>query len=259
MSCRLVACFDIARIGGFACDVVESTGGTFTLEMDDGTYCHEDASGYAMSADYTAFAAALKAALEAQNGSARTYTITYNTGTGKYTIAIDNGTVSLTFSTQAERGTNLRQAIGMTGDRSGSQSYTSQAKCFYVIHTEYDGLREYSDDYEDIGGSHVSRSTNGKIYGVTTTGRQMLSDWVIPLEPHAATFERSAASAVPWTWQHFFAHCRVIVPFLMVYDTETSCHQLREDGDAFKPRRVQEDYNDWWDIDFRTFVDRASA
>lgn len=256
MALRLLPVFSSEQLGTLKVAVVESTGGTFTLEMPDGRYCHESVSAYAWTSDVQTFSTALKAALEAQNGSARTYTVTYNTSTGKYTIAIDGGTMSLTFSTQGEGGANMQAVLGMTGDRSAASSLSSQAKCYFVWHGTTGSISDNTDDQDEGAYSAEVVTASGKVYGTSPLAWPTMHDWTIPHELKANTHKSAAASASPWTLEHLFEHCRCHTPFLRVFGSESLLHQMRAGFDAWKPRRVFPAVDDYYNVSMGTRIDR---
>lgn len=256
MALRYVAGFDLARLN-LTLTLTENVGSPATVTMSSGTYAHETMASYSAVSGYTAFSAALKTALDAASPNTRTYTVTYSTSTGKYTIGVSAGTFSLTFSTHSTAGTNFRNMLGFSGDTSLGSSDTSDYKCYYVIHSGSGGKTEASDDYEPEGYVTGAVSDSGISYGTASTLAPTHNDWQQVAETKAATFSRSAATATPWTYEHFFKHVRADLPFLVVDDAGTAAHFLRAEAAHWKPVRMFADYDGAWTIPFSTYIHRS--
>lgn len=100
----------------------ESGGGAeLTATIDSGTYSP------------ATLAAAIKTALEA--AGAATYTVTYSSATGKWTIATDGVFLSLLWSTGTDTATAVHTTIGFpsSADSTGATTYTGS---MIAIHTE---------------------------------------------------------------------------------------------------------------------------
>src|SRR5690606_27375506 len=105
MALRYEWSWRIQSIGTVAIKVTDD-GGTSTVSLTSGTYAHTSISSVVPG--YTAFSAALKAALDADSTLSGTYTVTWN-GTTGYTISV-TGSSSLTLSfatTTAAHGTRM--------------------------------------------------------------------------------------------------------------------------------------------------------
>lgn len=262
MALRYEFAFDIARFGALAVKTTDETG-TQEIVLSSGLYIHTTiASVHSL---YTAFAAALATALNASSPGAGTFTVTWNGSTG-YTIAYDNDADwQLTFSTTtvAANGTRMKQVLGMTGDRTGAASYSSQCRPYFVLLPAIQGRSQMSDEYEPDGIVQESVGDDGQIaalVAVETSERWM--DWQQAAETETAPstfsdngtppYKRQATAAVPWTYQHAWEHHRTgFDPILVIDGSSSDVTQMRADGASFRPRRMAGDDFGVWQIPFR--------
>lgn len=99
---------------------VEFASFTVSLGVNDKIDFTEDGSGPLVatltSGTYTSttLAAEVKAQLEAANGTAKTYTVTYSPTTKKFTITLSSGVFVLQWSTGANFATNARAILGFS-------------------------------------------------------------------------------------------------------------------------------------------------
>lgn len=104
--------------GNWTCALTDGTGGPYTITLTAAnTYYHSSPGN-----DTVDLPAKLKALFEAAGGGVRTYTVTCSageSGTGKYTIAVDSGTFSITWTS-----TDLRDLLGFTGNISAQTTST---------------------------------------------------------------------------------------------------------------------------------------
>ena len=206
---------------------------------------------YARTA-YTAFTAIVKSVFDAATAS--TFTVTFSTTTGLYTISRATNFV-LTFSGASDL--RLRAALGFSGNKTGTNTYTSDYVPDYVMlgtigaRSQVTGLQE--DD--DVGDEAVSDGGDAEV--LTRKTDEFFSTWAQTMEPIAAVYRRSraAAGSSAWTWEDFFKRTRGAHPF-MVYDSTTTptttLHQFTAKGCAFKPERVTADFDDQWIVKFAT-------
>jgi hypothetical protein len=247
MTLRISAGWDFAKatVGSFSMTITGSSGAAFAVNVTSGTYAHETMSPVVT---YTAFAVALQTAINAA-ATAGTYTVTYSSSTQAYTVTRDTGTFTATLNTVA------RRVLGRDADWSvGAISQTSNNRPYYVLVGALGARSEVSDDYEPDGIVEAEESDSGEVYAISRTTAPVYHDWIVQFESKAATFERNAASGVPWTWQHFVKHVRSEEPFLVVDDLGTSVHKLRPESARFKPTRQSPDYDNHWHIPFMTYL-----
>ena len=225
------------------------TVGATTVTVAAGTYCHTDISSVATG--YTAFAAALKAAID--GATALTATVTWDGATPGYTLALSS-TATIAFPS-TDAGTHMKQILGFAGSRTTATSHVSDVRPYYVIVAENSGWSRASDDYEPEELTYGAVSDSGRIYSIGRTESVIYNDFTVPMERKAAVFDRWATSAVPYTWSHFFQTNRSHIPFLRVDAFDSSVHRLRFGGTAasFRPRRRVADWDDAWDIEIQSF------
>lgn len=236
---------DTADVGTFAVVVGGVASGTATVTA--GTYCHISINSVASG--YTALAAAVQTALQVVSGG---FSCSFSTSTYAYTIS-HASSFTLTFSGDA--GTNLRRALGFSGNVASTTSATSDVRPYYLMVPAIAGRTEFSDVYEPDDLAEEAVSDGGDAFIIAKDTTELWCDWVQQMESKAATLSRSAASSAPWTWEHFFKHCRGKEPFLVVDGSASNVYQLRADGAGFNSRvrsRVVSDFDDLWSLRFFT-------
>jgi hypothetical protein len=267
--------FDVAMLsGGLTVIVTDSSGllganRTFTVSITSGTFAHIALSSVMGTGEYTAFAAALEAALEA--GSAlgsvpRTYTVSWSSTTG-YTIAVNSGATLTLDLTGSEAQIRMRLLLGMAGDRTGSTSYSSTRRPWYLIIPATQCRTAMSDEYEppDV----VSEETNDSGAGTSEISREedeVWLDWAQTAEdpndlpsgafdPGTPVFERQITTALRWSYQHAWAHHQDSGdPFAVVEGgvvAGSDVARLRAEGSSWEPNRMGSDY-DAFSIQFKT-------
>lgn len=269
MALRYEWAWRIQSIGTVAIKVTDD-GGTSTVSLTSGTYAHTSISSVVPG--YTAFSAALKAALDADSTLSGTYTVTWN-GTTGYTISV-TGSSSLTLSfatTTAAHGTRMQRILGFSADQSGATSYSSDVRPYFMIIPAIQGRSELSDEYEppDIAMEDVADDGTAELTSryegddESDDDGEVWLDWTQNAETETGpsvfsgegtfVFKRQATSAVPWTYQHAFKHMRRgHHPFLVLDGSEKAVCQIRADGASFTPRRFAGTDQPFWTIPFRT-------
>lgn len=209
-----------------------------------GLYSHQSWSWSGITGWTTVseFGPAVASAFTIATGGA--VTCSFSTSTGLYTVA-RNTNFTLDFSTAADL--RLRAALGFTGNKSGANSYTSDVRPYYLIVPAVEGLTDTTDEYEPDDLAEEAVGDDGAAYTIARTTADTLWDWSHAVETKAATFAREAESAVPWTWQHFFAHARKGMPFVRGPSTGY-VHRLRAEGMSFRPQRMTADYDGQWTV-----------
>jgi len=255
MTLRLCAGWDCARVN-MSIYVTEATGpSSFTVALTSGTYSHESQETYLGTGLYASFAVALKAALEAASPNVWTYTVSFNTSTGKYTISA-TGNTALTFSTLSTAGTNMRLALGFSGDKTSAASHTSANASYYFFSSTAGGKAEVSDDYEPADIVTGAYADSGAVYSVAPTSAPLQYDFRIPFETKTKTLSRFAASTVPWTLEHLGLHCHADQPILVTDDIDNASHYIRPEGASWQPVRAMDGYDGYWHADLKTYVFR---
>lgn len=100
---------------------INSTNNTFTLTDTSSATITLTPGNYNSST----LATTLAASLTAGSPGGRTYTVTFNSTTQKFTIVVNTGTFSLTFGSSTDKGlTNPRFFLGMNGGTNSSSGVT---------------------------------------------------------------------------------------------------------------------------------------
>lgn len=243
MTLRIEVGFDTTQFGQPTITV-----GATPAPIDDATYCHRDLSSVVGTGLYTDFAGACQQALLTAGLSA-SLSVTYVSATGAYNLT-PSGSQTVTLNTAA------RQLLGFSGDPGTiSSAATSDVKPYFLIDSAMGGKTANSDDYEARSYSEDAEAEDGSAYGIASTGRAVYADWVCAFEPRTAVYIREATAAVPWTWEHFYQHASVVHPFMVEDDYgDQTVHRFRAGFDRFKPRRVQQDWDELHDVDMKTRV-----
>lgn len=209
-----------------------------------------DATTLMAAGGYTDFATAVKTAFDAATSS--TFTVSFSYTTGKYTISRATN-FTLAFSTAADL--RLRAALGFTGDKSGTNTYTSDEVPKYALLPAITARSQVSNVYEPEGIVEEAVSDGGDAYATALRTDELLSDWTQAYESKAATFTRAVTVGNAWCWQAFFAHHRGTHPFAVNGDGDDDStnplYRLRADGASFLPQRVTSDDDTYWSIPFR--------
>lgn len=231
--------------------------GAFTLAFTDGggahscsvtaNFCHVSIASVTATSGYSDFATLLQSAM---NGVSSGYTVSFSTTTLAYTIT--RGTA---FTIDGGTSAAMTAMLG-TPNTGSSTTHTSTIRPYGVVAGTVGGRSRDSGVYEVDGIAYDGEADDGSSYSVARTAAPSYLEFSIPLEPKSAVYIRSAVASVPWTWQHLWEHARSVEPLLVV-DSNTSesivC-KLRSDGASFKPEREVADYDDAWNIPFRTRV-----
>lgn len=238
----LAAGWDFARLSTtFSVDVAESGGGSGTLTRTTGTYCHTDLQSVMGSGSYDDFAGWLKSALDAISG--RTYTVTFNTATGTYSINC-SFPFTLTFNNTASR-----QLLGFAGDSGPLAFHTSTIASTYYLLLARDGIADYTREYEVGGQTQRAVSTNATAYSIGPMTYEKRMKFTMRFNTLARTFESQAASSAPWTYQDLIEHVRAIEPVLLAYTGESIVYKyVKPEFDDGSRKPVWNDYHALWDL-----------
>lgn len=252
MTHRIEAGWNVAKLGTHTLSVTGNLG-TASVSITTGTYCHTDLTSVLGAGSYDDFAGALATVLDASATSSTSYVVTWNTSTLVYTIATVAG-CSLTFP-NTDAGNRMADALGFTRNSTTSTltTQTGTRRPFYVIDGDMGGRSGWTRVHEGDDIVSQAEAEDGSTYAVARTVAPLYDDWTVPFETLEATFEASATTAVPWTWEHFFKQSRGIEPFAVFDDAGDSVHVLRGPrGARFKPARASEDWDGRWNIDILT-------
>ena len=262
MTHRIESGWNVAKLGTFTLSVTGDIG-TQSVSITTGTYCHTDLTSVLGAGSYDDFATALAAALTASGAATGAFTVTYTTaGTWGQTIGyeIENAAAfTLTFPNTAA-GNRMADALGFTRNTTTGSTTKQQStrRPYYVIDGAMGGRSGWTRVYEGDDIVSQAEAEDGSTYAVARSAAPLYDDWTVPFETLAATFESEATTAVPWTWEAFFAHSRGIEPFGVFDDAGNSVHVLRGTrGARFKPARASEDWDGRWSVDLLT-INRGS-
>lgn len=255
MALYVEAAFDLADLGDYELDVVETGGGdaTFTATVADDRYFLRTDGAAAIGdladevADIDDFLGALETQLNAGTGGGA-YTVSFSTTTERVTVAHNGGggvtAVSLT-------PTSNGGIIGQTAMKSGALSHAMDRTPDYWIASDIGYWSDYDEREADEIGATV-RAHSGRPHGLAFEGVAELLDLLVPLEPRAKVYTHLASSSDPWTWRDLHRHARNVLPLCIDDDDFLHFVVLTEQGASFKPIRVSRDYVGHYDIRLRT-------
>ncbi|MCP5045205.1 MAG: hypothetical protein GY944_29615 [bacterium] len=247
MALRIEAGWNTTIVGAYDF-LMSDSGGSVTVTLTSGTYCHTDLSSVLGSGQYTDFATQLTTDLNA-SALAGTYAVTYNPGSESYSWTCSE-TFGCSYTTDAgQRGMN---ALGFNATLSGVLSAYTGVVPYYVIFTDGGAKSLVSDVYEPDGMTETASAEDGTFYSVSPSELAEFYDFSVQFEAHAKTHERKAIAGELWTWSHFFAHVRGHHPFVSIDDNESLVHALRASGARAKPYREVEQWDTAWRIELAT-------
>lgn len=245
--------YELADLGTYVLDVVETGGNTFTVTLATGKH-FLTSSGASATGDfsakvtgYTSLLTAIDVALEAGGAGSNAYTVAFSKTTERVTITHD-GTSSVTaISLTATTNGGL---IGHTTVHSGALTHAMDITPEYWISGDQgfwsDQVEQESD--EDIG--FIQHAQDGTPYGVAKDGTATHWDVTIPLEPRPIVYTGYLEAAAPWTWQKLYRHARVVYPIAV--DDGTLQHFVKLRRGAFRPLRRNSNYVGHFDIRLET-------
>jgi hypothetical protein len=257
MTHRVESGWNVAKLGTFTLSVTGNLG-TASVSITTGTYCHTDLSPVLGAGNYDDFAGALAAAMDASSASSTPFLIDWNSSTPlRYRIRTVAG-FSLTFP-NTSAGNRMADALGFARNTTTSTltGHTGTRRPYYVIDGIMGARSSWTRVYESDDITTQTEAEDGSTFTTARSAAPLYEDWTVPFEELEAVFAAKAASAVPWTWQHFFEHARGIEPFGVFDDDGNSVHVQRGRGTSFKPSRVQPDWDAVWNIELLT-INRGS-
>ena len=280
MALRNEYSFDLAALptAGVAMLVTEDVGGagrTGEVIMATGLHTHTDISS--VDSDFSVFATALKAALDAGPGTLTgTYTVTWAGPTG-YTIVNNQQGVAIDIEfsvgnvTSTAQGTNMRQLLGFnddqTGQSDGAVGYSSNVRPYYMIIPSIQGRTNYSREKETPDIVNEAVADDGTRVFIAKTTADKIGEWihVAEIETTPAVFSAAgtpthkamvdagtSANDVPWSWEHSFEHLRTAHHRVLVVDgSDSEVWEVRADGMWFDPTRFSGTDQPLWQIPFK--------
>jgi len=255
MSLHIQAGYDLADLGTYVLDVVETGGNTFTVTLATGTH-FLSASGASATGDhssmvtgYTDLLSAIDTALEAGGAGTNAYTVTFDTTTERVTITHDGSASVTAISLTATTNGGL---IGHTTVQSGALTHEMDITPEYWISGEigFWSNRVEREDDSDVGFTVLAH--NGKPHGVAKDGVGIMYDVTVPLEPQAIVYTDYATAADPWTWQKLFRHARNVYPLSINDGTRNMFVKLRQP--SFRPQKRSADYDGHYDVRLESWL-----
>ena len=253
MTLRFDAGFDV-----FAFGALRISDGAMAIDITTGTFCHLNLESLYEVGVYSDFASQVNAALFAAGVTATVSYLSTGLSAGRYRITAGASSLNITAGVDEAGAEHARmgQVLGFStspGVISAGASVTGDITPYFSIETEMGGKTDASDRYEG-GKSEAMEAEDGTPYGVSSTSAPVYNDWTVAFEPRAAVFAASADSSAPWTWEHFYQHCRVVHPFAVTDDfgEGVGVHQLMPNSDRLKPKRVNANWRARHDLAFKT-------
>jgi hypothetical protein len=256
--------FDVEIVGALSFPV-ENAFGTNEITLIDGIYSHSSFESDFLGTLYNHFGDTLASLLNEPSGlSPATFDVVWSRETGYTLNSSDAFEINFSAASDPDAGARAAALLGLSGDVTGSSSYSSDVRPTYFMIPAIDGRTKPSDEKEQPGVTSEGVADSG---GTCQRSRRMLeifSDWEQAGEDMrefaAAAFEagtpvyiRQATAAVPWTYQHAWAHHKKgFDPFVVADDTGETVHRMRAEGCSFKPARMAGVDVDVWSIPFRT-------
>lgn len=204
---------------GIATFTLTDSGGPWTVSFPAGKYCHRNISTLAPTSDFALFSTALTTAMNL-SGTSATYTAAYAyAATGpRYTIEVNPGTTTITFPATTA-GTLAKNILGFTGTTGPAASHTSNARPFFSLAVQQGAADAYNvintgarsnavPNQEPDGIAAMSQADSGATYLITRTTVRKEAIWAQRFEEKRAVYADDAVATLPWTWEHFFQHCR---------------------------------------------------
>lgn len=258
MTHRIESGWNIAKVGTHTLSVTSDLG-TATVSITTGTYCHADLTSVLGTGNYDDFAQALKTALDLSGTSSQPYSVNWNSGSFPLRYRLRNdANMAVTFP-NTDAGNRMADTLGFTRNTtlSSAAGHTGTRMPYYVIDGAMGARSSWTRRYEGDDITSQAEAEDGSTFTTARSVAPKYDDWTVPFEPLEATFSAKALSTVPWTWQHFFELSRGIEPFAVFDDDGNSVHVLRGRGTSFKPARVQQDWDELWNIELLT-INRGS-
>ena len=243
---------------GLSLQLDSTAGGPYAVVISTGTFAHIDLTATAAGLDgaYDDFATALKTALDA-TADTSTYTVSFSTTTGLYTITRDaGGTFTLTFAA-TDTAIAMRRVLGLSATTASTAAViTSDVRPYYWIVPALPGVGRVSRAYHGDAVAFGGITGTGIPYGLAVDGPAKFEDITFMAEANTATLDDDLVAAVPFTWEGFFDHVANQHPYYYYSGTNPGrVYVLRsEDGAAFDEsnrERLEADWDSAWHVTLR--------
>lgn len=242
--------FDLRDIGLFTLTIDDNGAGSPLVytESNFGSQLVAHVDSVASGLTYADLVGELNTAIAAEP-----ITVTFSAASGQYTFTYTGvGTgFDLTFSTVAARVFGFSTTV-----HTNKASIQSDVRPYYEILGQTTGRSAYSRDYEPSEVASQAISDDGaNIMGLARTASPKFLDWRQQFETLPSTFKSVATSAIPWTWEHLFEHCRTVHPILVSDGYDNAWVRLRPEGSAFRPEAQTPDFDEQWHIPLQTVLE----
>lgn len=249
MPVTLHAGFSTNKLGAIAATFTDAGGAAaISITYPGGYYSHVNITPVAGLA--IKFATELQGELNASGTLSRTYTVTFNAATCRYTITA-NGVFSITGTSS---GTSLASRIlGFSADTGSSTSHSSNRDVWYSVPSLSAGRSNDSDVYEPSGIVEDAEADNGTHYATSRYSAPKYRDFDLQFNSVARTFIRGETSTAPYSLERLYAHTRGQEP-IAFWDTDTSAGVVgyqRADGGSFAPVRMIPNNDLYWSWPFK--------
>jgi hypothetical protein len=115
---------------------------------------------------------------------------------------------------------------------------------------------EVSDIYEENAlASQAVPESGSEPYGMVRTKPICHYDFSVTYQPKVNTYTEISDIDSRFGADALFTHCRASSPFVMVLDAAAATgtlHYIRQSECKFVPKKVHPDFDDYWNIDFKT-------
>lgn len=251
MATDYLAGVDLSKIGTWSLTIDDNGGGSPTVYDEDdlsSTLAMHIATSN-VSPAYSSLSSMISTAIAAEPVSLLFSTTTYDY---QFTYTGGGSGFDMTLSQAAADSLGITTLVhtnvtGITSDRTP----------YYVILSQTAARSAYSRDYEPEGVASQAVSDDAtNIFGLARTTSPKFLDWRQQFETLESTFKAAAATAVPWTWEHLFEHCRTVFPVKVIDSDNYDDLEvfLRPEGAQFRPEPQTPDYDSQWHIPLNTVL-----
>lgn len=163
--------------------------------------------------------------------------VTFDTATGRYTIARETGTFTFTIAWSSAR--SGRALLGFSANQSTAATHTGTLTPLYWIDATLDGRSmDQEGDYEPGGIADLAISDDATTYaGVTRTTSPKYRTWFQHFELKAKVFKAAVTASDPWAFEHLFETCRTVYPFVCDDGVESMACVFLPEGSSFRGKQ----------------------
>jgi len=206
----------------------------------------------AVGSAYPNMASAMATAMTAASVNGYVFNVDYNRYSNEYTVSED---LSQTYDI------GNTPVLGISAG-TGLDAYTSDYDPHYIIQVANLCMAHRGGIYEP---GQISESAGTwQHYGISKSYVRQYDDFSATMETQAAVYRAHSTAGTPWTYQAFYETARNINPFFVYNVNSTSTvlsstiHYLRDESTSFHPAQAFQDWNDRWNLDFKTVREEGS-